>query len=95
MVLTYLQSGVGALRGADEDLARARDAEALLLDHLRPLADPAGGARQGEQAREHVGGDAERAQHDARVEVHVGVQLPLIENTTQNKTEHTVSILAT
>mmetsp|Transcript_27645 Transcript_27645/g.46274 ORF Transcript_27645/g.46274 Transcript_27645/m.46274 type:complete len:228 (-) Transcript_27645:900-1583(-) len=79
MVFTYLQSGVGPLRGADEDLARARDAEALLLDHLRPLADPARGARQREQAREHVRGDAERAQHDARVEVHVRVQLPLDE----------------
>src|SRR5688572_13096206 len=57
------------------ELARAADLVLRVGDHLLPLRDPADGARQREDAGEHGHRDAQRALHDARVEVHVGIQL--------------------
>ena len=48
-----------------------------ILDHFLPLRDPADGAREREQHCEHRGGEAHRAQRDARVEVDVRVE-PLL-----------------
>src|SRR5690349_13664418 len=48
-------------------------------DHLLPLRDPADGAREREDAGEHRYGDAERALHDARIEVDVRLELALDE----------------
>ena len=50
-----------------------------ILDHLLPLGDPADGARDGEQHREHVGREAERLQRDARIEVDIRIELLLDE----------------
>ena len=40
-----------------------------------PLGDPARQAADGEHYREHVGGDADGPQHDAAVEIHVGIEV--------------------
>src|SRR5690606_30734531 len=50
---------------ASVELARTADLLARVLDHLLPLGDPADGARQREQYREHGGREAERLQRDA------------------------------
>src|SRR5687768_3713953 len=61
------------------ELARPADLVLRVGDHLLPLRDPADGAREREDAGEHGHRDAERALHDARVEVHVWIQLPAYE----------------
>ena len=70
---------VGALGGADVELARTADLLLGVLDHLLPLGDPADGARHREQHGEHRQREAHRAQRDARIEVDVGIELLLDE----------------
>src|SRR3982750_3966116 len=57
------------------ELAWTADLVLGVRDHLLPLCDPAHGAREREDAREHRHRDAERALHDARIEVDVRVEL--------------------
>src|SRR4029077_1316345 len=64
-----------ALGGALVELARPADLVFGIRDHLLPLRDPADGAREREDAGEHRHRDAERALHDARIEVHIGIEL--------------------
>src|SRR5262245_55060885 len=72
--------GVVALAGAEIDLTRTRDLLLFrVLDHLLPLREPARGARDLEEHREHVDGEAHRLVDDARVEVDVRVELALDE----------------
>ena len=64
---------------AQVDLAGARDFLFGVEEHLFPLGDPAGGARDGEQDREHRGREAHRLVDEAGVEVDIGVELALHE----------------
>src|SRR5690242_1399053 len=64
-----------SLRRPEIQLPRPADLLLGIGDHLVPLRYPADGAREREDAREHRGRDAERALHDARVEVDVRVEL--------------------
>src|SRR5712691_6815032 len=66
-------------RGAGVELARPADLVFRVADHLLPLGDPAYRARQREDAGEHRHRDAERALHDARIEIDVRVELALDE----------------
>ena len=61
---------MGCLGGEIKDLLRIRTA-------LVPLREPAGRPGDGEEHGEHVARDAQRAQHDPRVEVHIRVELAL------------------
>src|SRR5690606_379756 len=61
------------------ELTRAADLLGRVLDHFRPLGDPAHGAGEGEDGREHAGGEAHGLENDARIEVHIGVELLLDE----------------
>src|SRR6185312_11124674 len=65
------------LGGAGVDLPRAADALLRVLHHLLPLADPAHGARYGEQRSEHAGGETHRLEDDAGIEVDVRIQFPV------------------
>ena len=64
-----------ALCGPEIDLARPGDLLLLVLDHLVPLREPAGHARNREENREHLDGELHGLVDEARIEVHVGVQL--------------------
>ena len=68
-----------APRRAGVELARAADLLARILDHLFPLRDPADGAGEREQHREHRGREAHRLQRDARIEIDVRIELLLDE----------------
>src|SRR5579859_2896557 len=57
------------------ELPRPADLVFGIGDHLLPLCYPADGAREREDAGEHGDRDAERALHDARIEVDVRVEL--------------------
>src|SRR6266481_2005942 len=57
------------------ELARPADLVLGIGDHLLPLRDPAHSAREREDAGEHRHRDAQRALHDAGVEVDVGIEL--------------------
>src|SRR5258708_2905634 len=57
------------------ELARPADLVFRIGNHLLPLRDPADGAREREDAGEHRHRDAQRALHDAGVEVDVGIKL--------------------
>ncbi len=74
-----LDRNEGALRGADVELARAADLLLGVFDHFLPLGDPADGAGDREQRREHRRREAHRLQRDARIEIDVRVQLLLDE----------------
>src|SRR6267378_2435122 len=65
---------VVAARGAGINLARAGDLLLLIEQHLLPLREPAGGARDGEQNREGLHGELHALVDQARVEVDVGIQ---------------------
>src|SRR3990172_11104457 len=71
--------GVAPPSGPYVYLPRAGDALLRVFDHLPPLRQPPSRARDGEQHREHVDGEAQRLVDDAGVEVHVGIELPLDE----------------
>src|SRR5690242_5524965 len=60
-------------------LTRSVDLLLLVVDHLEPLGDPAAGAPDGEQHREHLHRHAQGLIDEARVEVDVRVQLALDE----------------
>src|ERR1700722_16636033 len=64
---------------ASIQLAGAADLLLRILDHLLPLGDPANGAREREQNREHVGWEAHRFQRYAGIEVDVRIELLLDE----------------
>src|SRR6266404_2630329 len=64
-----------ALGRALVELARPADLVLGIGDHLLPLRDPAHRAGEGEDAGEHRDRDAEGALHDARIEVHVWIEL--------------------
>ena len=66
---------VVALRRAGVELARAADAHRRIGNHLLPVRHPAHGARDREHHGEHRARNAERAVDDARVEIHVRVEL--------------------
>src|SRR5699024_1759858 len=70
---------VGALGVAGVDLARAADLRLRVVDHLLPLGDPARQAADGEQHREHLGGEADGLVDQTGVEVDVRVELALDE----------------
>src|SRR3954453_17498635 len=70
---------VRALGGADVDLARAADLGRGALDHLLPVRQPARQAPDGEEDREHLGGEAHRPIDETGVEVDVRVELALDE----------------
>src|SRR6266849_3628658 len=61
--------------GAAVELARPSDLVLRIGDHLLPLRDPADRARERKDAGEHRYRNAERALHDAGVEIDVGVEL--------------------
>src|SRR5438105_14350546 len=65
-----------ALRRALIELPRPADLVFGIGDHFLPLRDPADGAREREDAGEHRHRDAERALHDAGIEIHIRVQFP-------------------
>src|SRR5437867_1588457 len=74
-----LERHVGPLGGAPIDLPRAGDLLVLVLQHLVPLGQPAGGARDREQHREHVHREPHGLVDQPGVEVDVGVELALDE----------------
>src|ERR1035441_6058870 len=57
------------------DLPRTRDLGVGVLQHFLPLRQPADGARNAEQHRELVRRETHRLVDDARVEIHVRVEL--------------------
>ena len=65
--------GEGALDAAGVELAGAADF-VRVADHFVPVADPADGAREGEDDGEHVRRYADGVEDDAGVEVDVGVE---------------------
>ena len=60
------------------ELARPADAIST-ADHFVPVRDPANGAANGKDHREHGGWDAQGLQNDARIEIHIGIELFLDE----------------
>src|SRR5690606_22223008 len=78
-VSAILDIHVIAPRRAGIELARAGDAQVRMLEHLLPLRDPADGAGQREDRREHRGREADRLEDDARVEIDVRIELLLDE----------------
>ncbi len=68
-----------ALRAGRCRSAAARNLLRRRFVHLHPVGNPAGQPADGEQHREHLHGNADRAIDDARVEVDVRVELPLDE----------------
>src|SRR5215469_9899447 len=68
-----------ALRRTGIELARTAELLVRILDHFLPLRDPADGAGEREQHREHRGREAHRAQRDAGIEVDVRIELLLDE----------------
>src|SRR3546814_16596060 len=69
---------VVALRRPGIELTRATDLLRRVRDHLVPLRDPADRARERAQRGEHPGREADRRQHDARIEIDVGIA-PLLD----------------
>src|SRR5258708_29145839 len=64
-----------ATDGAFVKLPRAADLVLGVGDHLLPLRNPADRAREREDAGEHRHRDAQRALHDAGIEIDVRIQL--------------------
>ena len=64
---------------AEINLARAGNFLLGVEEHLLPLGDPAGSARNGEEHRKHGHGKAHRLIDEAGIEVHVRVKLALDE----------------
>src|SRR5690242_11562827 len=61
------------------DLARPRNFLLRVEEHLFPLRDPAGSARNREEDREHRHRETHRLINQAGIEVHVGIELALDE----------------
>src|SRR5262245_52301726 len=70
-----LDGQVGPLGRPDVELARAGDL-LVLLEQLDPVRQPARHPGDGEQHREHLGGEVHGLVDQAGVEVDVGVELP-------------------
>src|ERR1700692_3077983 len=66
---------IDTLRRAGIELARPAELLVRVLDHFLPLRDPADGAGEREQHREHGGWEAHGAQRDAGIEVDVRIEL--------------------
>src|SRR3972149_10967448 len=64
---------------AQIELPGAGDLLLRIGEHLLPLSQPAGGAADGEENREHVDRKAHRLVDDARVEIHVRIEFSLDE----------------
>src|SRR5216683_2270742 len=64
---------------AKVDLARARNLLLGVEEHLFPLRDPTGSARNREQDGKHGHWETHRLINEAGVEIHVGVELALHE----------------
>src|SRR5271167_3170475 len=64
-----------AARGPGVELPRPADLLLRIGDHFIPLRDPANGSRQREERREQAHRDADRALHDAGVEIDIGIEL--------------------
>src|SRR4051794_8308573 len=60
---------------AGKNLARARDLLVGIVEHLAPLRQPAGDARDREEDREHVHRELHGLVDQARVEVDVRIEL--------------------
>ena len=73
-----LQLHIAAGR-AHVELAGAANLVFRVADHFVELGNPAHGARQGKDAGEELDGNADGALDDARVEVHVRIELALHE----------------
>src|SRR5690349_7098944 len=74
-VLALVERDVVPRALARVDLARAGDLLLLVLHELEPLGDPAGRAPDREHDREHRDRQPQRLVDEARVEVHVRVEL--------------------
>src|SRR6516225_12405135 len=61
------------------ELTRPAQLLMWVFDHFFPLRDPADGAGEREEHREHRGGETHRAQRDAGVEIDIRVKLLLDE----------------
>ena len=59
---------------AEVELTRPPDFELALGDHFAPMSYPAHRAGECEQDREHTCWDSESGEHDATIEIDVGVQ---------------------
>src|SRR5438874_4184747 len=68
-----------APRLAREDLSRTRDLLIGIVEHLLPLRQPAGDARDGEEDREHVHRKLHRLIDESRIEIDIRVELALDE----------------
>ncbi len=64
---------------ADEELAWPGDLLLLVQEHLLPLRNPPCRPRNREEDRKHRDRKAHRLVDDARIEVHVGIELPFDE----------------
>src|SRR5712692_816458 len=64
---------------AEVDLAWPRNFLLVIEEHLFPLGDPPGSARNREQDRKHGHREAHRLINEAGVEIHVGIKLALDE----------------
>src|SRR6516225_4900745 len=65
-----------ARSGTREELARPADLRIRILDHLGPLGDPADGAGNREEHREHRGREPHRPQYDPGIKIDIRVELP-------------------
>src|SRR5581483_2084356 len=75
LLVTVPDRYVGPFGGADVELAGPGDLLLRVAQQLEPVGDPAGGAGNGEQHREHVDGEAHRLVDQPGVEVDVGIEL--------------------
>src|SRR5208283_4991305 len=69
---SVVERDIAAQVVTEVDLAGARDFLLGIEEHLLPLRDPAGSARNGEEHREHGHRKAHRLVNQPGVEVHVG-----------------------
>src|ERR1700728_3344413 len=74
-ILSLVDRLIVPLSGAGIELARAADPHVRIGNHLLPMRDPAGSARDGEQHGEHGARYPQGAIDDARIEVDVGIEL--------------------
>src|SRR5207245_11231955 len=78
-LIALIDRNVMARVVAEIDLAGPRDLLLRVEEHLFPLGDPTGSARNSEQHGEHGHWEAHRLINEAGVEVHVGIELALDE----------------
>src|SRR5664279_4114647 len=66
-------------RGPRVNLPRARQAQFRAVVDFFPIGNPPGHAYNGKHDREHIYGQADGAQNNARIEVHIRVEVALDE----------------